>query len=83
MKYVSKDNLKQTVKAIKSYINKVYENYSSNYYKTILISNIKDKFKTKKNMQNPEYVKYITQSIYNQDEKVIKKSINDSIIINI
>lgn len=40
--------------------------------------NIKDKFKTKKNIQNKEYVKYITQSIYNQDEKVIKKSINET-----
>ena len=41
---ISTSNFFDTIPFYEEFINKVYENYSSNYYKTILISNIKDKF---------------------------------------
>ena len=70
---ISTSNFFDTIPFYEEFINKVYENYSSNYYKTILISNIKDKFNSYKNLYNS-----IKEELYNESSDFDK--LNDNIM---
>mgnify|MGYP004522717245 FL=1 len=87
---ISTSNFFDTIPFYEEFINKVYENYSSNYYKTILISNIKDKFNSYKSLYDS-----IKEELYNessdfdklndnimQEDMIINKSIKLCIILN-
>ena len=70
---ISTSNFFDTIPFYEDFINKVYENYNSNYYKTILISNIKDKFNSYKSLYNS-----IKEELYNESSDFDK--LNDNIM---
>ncbi len=70
---ISTSNFFDTIPFYEEFINKVYENYSSNYYKTILISNIKDKFNSYKSLYDS-----IKEELYNESSDFDK--LNDNIM---
>ena len=70
---ISTSNFFDTIPFYEEFIKKVYENYNSNYYKTILISNIKDKFNSYKSLYNS-----IKEELYNESSDFDK--LNDNIM---